>query len=127
RRRSRASPSVDLAPGGLALAGASGLAPPAPPHSPAVTSGRAAHPPVARGPSRRLGHGLGLQELERLDVEQAGWIADDVGVPQRLQELLGTVEVPHPDADRSQSLRYVRVGPGAGWDPVLGREPGRFV
>ena len=48
--------------------------------------------PVARRTRRSrearagaLGHRLGLQELERLDIEQAGGVADDVGVAQRLR------------------------------------------
>ena len=74
--------------------------------------------------ARRAGPGsrFRLQELQRLHVEQARRIADDVGVAQRLQELLGPVEVPHPDAHRPEALGYVCVGARAGGDPVLGGE-----
>ena len=69
----------------------------------------------------------GLQELQRLHVQQAGRVADDVGVAQRLQELLGPVEIAHPDPHRAQSLRDVGVRAGAGQDPVLGGEPDRLL
>ena len=70
---------------------------------------------------------LRLQELQRLDVEQRLRLADDVGVAQRLEELLGAVEVAHPDADGAEALRHVRVGAGASHDAVLRREAHRLL
>src|SRR6185312_2427657 len=93
RRRSRASPS-DWTGRELVLASASGLAPIVAvwAWSPA---GRAPHPAVARGAPGGRRKCLGLQEFQGLDVEQTGRVADDVGVAQRLQELVGAVELPH--------------------------------
>src|SRR5204863_9184909 len=68
-----------------------------------------------------------LDELERLDVEQALRLADDVGLAQRLEELLGAVEVPHADPHRPEALWDVAVRPGAAGDPVLARELDRLL
>src|SRR3954453_498773 len=70
---------------------------------------------------------LGLDELERLDVEQALLATDDVGLAERLEELLRTVEVAHPDLHRAEALGHVAVGARAGDDPVLGGEAGRLL
>ena len=51
----------------------------------------------------------GLQELERLDVDQVLVLADDVRLPHRLEELLRPVEIPQPDLDAAQALRDVAV------------------
>src|SRR3954452_7283327 len=70
---------------------------------------------------------LGLDELERLDVEEALLAADDVGLAERLEELLGPVEVAHPDLHRAEPLGHVAVGAGAGDYAVLGREAGGLL
>ena len=59
------------------------------------------------------------EELQRLDVEQRRRAADDVGLAQRLEELLWPVEVAHPDAHGAESLGDVGVRPGARDDPIL--------
>src|SRR4029077_16566463 len=41
------------------------------------------------------GGGCGFQELQRLHVQQAGRAGEDVGVAQRLHELLRAVEIAH--------------------------------
>ena len=64
----------------------------------------------------------GLQQLQRLDVDQVALLADDVGVAHRLEELLGPVEVVDPDHHAAEALGDVAVGAGAGDDPVLGGE-----
>src|SRR3712207_1198649 len=94
--------------------------------SPASALARAG-PRAGRALAPPFGCGLGLDELERLDVEQALALADDVGVTQRLEELLRPLEVAHANLDRAEALRHVAVRAGAGHDPVLGREPGGLL
>ena len=77
-------------------------------------------------PARALGR-LRLQELERLKVDQALALVQDVGVAQALEELLRAVEVAHPDLHRAESLRHVAVRAGARDDPVLGGEALRLL
>src|SRR5436190_13245012 len=86
RRRSPASPS-DWTAGELVLASASGVA--------QVPSRGAPDPALAGGAPRRAGERLGLQELQRLNVQQAGRVAHDVGGAQGLEELLRAVELAH--------------------------------
>src|SRR5579862_4087520 len=126
RHRWPASPS-DWTESQLVLARASGVAPRAAPPAAPVAPGGAPYPPVARRSSGRLGQRSGLEELQSLHVQEAGWVADDVGLPQRLQELLRTLEVTHPDANRPQALGNVRVRAGAGGNAVFGREAHGFV
>src|SRR5579859_9829 len=79
----------------LVLARASGLARWVGSDSPRaapVATRRTPDPTVACRPSCRGGQRLGLQELERLHVEQARGVAHDVGVAQRLEELLRAVD-----------------------------------
>src|SRR5512132_3866758 len=64
----------------------------------------------------------GLQELERLDVDEVLVLADDVRVPHRLEELLRAFEVPQSDLDAAKALRDVAVRTGAGDDRVLASE-----
>src|SRR5690349_10218397 len=86
----------------------------------APSAHRFAHASFATGAPSSGGRGTGLEELERLHVEQAARLGDDLGVAQRLQELDRRVEVAHPDAHRAEALSDVRVRAGAGWDAVLG-------
>src|SRR5437763_794712 len=72
--------------------------------TPRLASRGPAHAAVPGRPAGRGRQRLGLEEFERLDVEQAGRVADDVGVPQGLQKFLRPLEIPHPDANRAQSL-----------------------
>ena len=65
----------------------------------------------------------GLQQLQRLHVDQVLLLADDVGIAHRLEELLRAVEVVDPDHHAAEPLGDVAVRAGAGDDPVLGREP----
>src|SRR5204862_6499375 len=69
----------------------------------ARVGGRTAAPLRARA-------GRGLQQLQRLHVDQVLVLADDVGVPHRLEELLGAVELAYPDHHASQPLGDVAVG-----------------
>src|SRR5262249_18710801 len=86
----------------------------------ATTGPRLAPVPLRqRPPSPPTG---GLQELQRLDVDQVLVLADDVRLPHRLEELLRPVEFPQADLDAAQALRDVAVGPGARHDRVLTRE-----
>src|SRR5208283_1771242 len=52
-------------------------------------------PPCPARLTRRRRGGPGLQELERLHVQQRGGPGEDVGVAKRLQALLRPVEVAH--------------------------------
>ena len=54
-------------------------------------------------------------------------LADDVGGPHRLQELLGPLEVLEADHHAAETLCDVAVGPGAGDDVVLAGEPDRLL
>ncbi len=78
-------------------------------------------------PAGRAAGWPGLQELQRLHVEQRGGTGEDVGVAQRLQELRRPVEVAHPDPHRAEPLGHMGVRARAGDDPVLGGEAGRLV
>src|SRR4029450_2528889 len=69
----------------------------------------------------------GLEELERLHVDEVLVLADDVGVAHGLEKLLRAVEVVAPDLDAAQALRHVAVGAGPGDDPVFGGEPFRLL
>src|SRR5919204_3946721 len=60
-------------------------------------------------PAARSGADLRLYELQRLKVDQALALVKDVGVAQALEELLGTVEVAHPDLHRAEPLGHVAV------------------
>src|SRR5436190_1638404 len=87
------SPTGHLTPSLVDLPAASALARRTP-HAPGLAR-------LARGRRR----GLGLEELERLHVQQRGRLRDDLGAAQRLQELLRPVEVAHPHAHRAKPLR----------------------
>src|SRR5437764_13458420 len=69
----------------------------------------------------------GLQELERLHIDQVLVLAGDVGVAHRRQELLRSIEVVNADPDAAQPLRDMAVGAGAGNDPVLAGKPLRLL
>src|SRR3954471_10553568 len=92
--------------------------------APAAAGDRARDLAPAGGAAGGGRRGPGLQELQRLDlrVSQRGRRAGDVGVAERLEELLRAVEVPHADAHGAEAAGDVAVRPGAGHDPVLGGE-----
>src|SRR5262245_11488885 len=69
---------------------------------------RASSPPTA-----------GLDELQRLHVDQVLVLADDVRLAHRLQKLLRALEVPQPDLDAAEPLGDMAVGARAGDDRVL--------
>src|SRR4051794_1729846 len=96
---------------------------------PAATGHRLGHLAPPGGPARSGRRGLRLQELQRLDlgVAQGGRLRRDVRVAQRFQELLGPVEVAHPDADAAEALGDVRVAARAADDAVLAREADRLL
>src|SRR3954452_17354105 len=96
---------------------------------PAASGDRLGHLAPAGGAARGGRRGLGLQELQRLDlrVAQRGRLGGDVRVAQRFQELLGAVEVAHADAHGPQPLRDVAVRSRTADDPILAREADRLL
>ena len=84
----------------------------------------AARPPRSE---RAAAAAAGLQELQRLDVDEVLVLADDVGVAHRLQELLRPLEVLQPDHHAAESLGDVAVRAGAGDDAVLAGEADRLL
>src|SRR5262249_15970437 len=131
----RASPRRDLTSRSLVLGGAStvaaSLGTPLLPGAALSTlapalAGGSPHPLDAPRPARAPGRGRprsGLEELQGLDVEQRGRSRENVRVAQRLEKLPRSVEVVHPNPNRAEPLRDVRIRPGPGDDPVLRREP----
>src|SRR5215210_3432558 len=68
-----------------------------------------------------------LEELQRLQVDEALALAQDVRVPKALEELLGALEVAHPDLDAAKALHDVAVRSGPCDDAVLGGEADRLL
>src|SRR5918996_998786 len=113
--RRLASSSVPARP----LAGASTLARGAPSRPlAAAVGGRERAPPAPAG---------GLQELERLDVDEVLVLAHDVRLAHRLQELLRPVEIAQPDLDATEPLGDVAVRPRPRHDRVLAGEAHRLL
>src|SRR3954447_4489949 len=83
------------------------------------------HLAPARRPPGGGRRGLGLQELEGLNlrVTQGRRLRGDVGVAQRLEEFLRPVELAHRDPDAPETLRNMAARTGAADDPVLAGEP----
>src|SRR5438445_573926 len=71
---------------------------------------------------------LGLRHpLEALQVRERLRTAQDLGVPQRHEELLGALETPHSDGARADSLQDVGIRARAGGEVVLAGEADGLV